>query len=127
MVGCTTEQHTSPCDGSYGPYISCLADSGCTAQCTGDALRWAECEADSTGDPPGGGGEESLGQACQRACSTAGCEGEFGTDTQCLINCNRTLGGCDDRHADYVGCRADHACGDPCREEAVALAQCSAN
>jgi hypothetical protein len=129
MLGCTTEQRTSPCDGSYAPYISCLAASGCVAQCTGDAIRWAECEAGSSGEPgSGGGGEESLGQACQRACSTAGCENEcFGDDTQCLINCNRTLGGCDDRYADYVACRADNACSDPCRDQAVAFAECSAN
>jgi hypothetical protein len=49
MLGCTTEQHSSPCDGPYATYISCLAAAGCVAQCTGDVIRWGQCEEDNGG------------------------------------------------------------------------------
>ena len=84
MLGCTTEQHTPPCDGSYGTYISCLAAAGCAAPCTTETLRWAACEDGSDAPIGGNGSDESLTQVCQ---ADSVCRGPCGDEATAFSSC----------------------------------------
>lgn len=127
MLGCTTEQHSSPdCDPPYADYIACLADAGCVAQCTSDLIEWGSCE-NGEGGPGDPSGDESLTALCERGCATEGCGGLFiGSGTQCLLTCLRPGdGACEGPYKDYMQCKADSNCSAACRDEGVAFAECS--
>ena len=123
---CVNDNASAACAGPYASYISCQANGQCATFCQNENIAWGACEAGSSGDI---GVDESLTAVCERGCATDGCEGFFfgGPTTQCLINCSRAPRGCEDPYRDFMQCKVNTTCTGACRDDGLALAECSRN
>ncbi|MEM7136393.1 MAG: hypothetical protein AAF500_07440 [Myxococcota bacterium] len=122
MNGCLNDQASPSCLNPYGSYIACLAASGCLSQCTSTLIAWAACE-DGVDDEPVA--EQSLTQICELGCTEATCPAAFIPGDRCVLNCvSGGRSGCEEQYRRWLQCKVTD-CQAPCRDEGLALSNCS--